>query len=226
MNCENFDRQLDAWLDAELPASRAHELEAHAVECATCGPALRTAREIQRQAFALPAELQPSRDLWPEIAAQLAPRHGMRVSNSNNWLRAIAATIAVVAIFGGGMLADRVLQESDAGGERMQADNLRQDRVLPSVAEARRILPASHVELIEGSGSGLQQAAEQDLLRNLLVINLAIRRVESAVEQEPSNSNLRELLADLYTRENRILVEAERQRVEQQSSIGTTRTGI
>lgn len=226
MNCENFDRQLDAWLDAELPASPARELEAHADECAACGSALRTAREIQRQAFALPAEQQPSRDLWPEIATQLAPRHGTPMSNSNNWLRAVAATIAVVAIFGGGMLADRVLQESDAGSERVWADNGKQDRALPSVAEARRILPASHVELIEGSGSGLQQTAEQNLLRNLLVVNLAIRRVESAVEQEPSNPNLRELLADLYARENRILVEAERQRVEQQSSIGTTRTGI
>lgn len=225
MNCENFDRQLDAWLDTELPASRASELEAHAAGCAACRRVFDTAREMQRGAFALPARRQPSRDLWPEIAAQLAPRQRNGRQRNSNWLRTIAATVAVMAVFGGGMLADRVLQENDRTGERLQVEGSR-DRRLPSVADARRILPASHVELIEGSGSGLQRTAEQDLLRNLLVVNLAIRRVESAVEQEPSNPNLRELLADLYARENRILIEAERQRVEQQSSTGLTRTGI
>lgn len=225
MNCEKFELQLDGYLDAELPPALMNELQAHAGACSNCRRAIEIMRDIQRRAFALPNERRPERDLWPGIAAQLGPRR-TQVPRANNWLRAVAAAVALVAIFAAGMLADQVLQRDVTTGEQLQVENTRNDRVLPSVSEARRILPASHVELIEGSGSGLQQAAEHDMLRNLLVVNLAIRRVEAAVEQEPSNPNLRELLADLYARENRILIEAERLRVEQQSSTGPTRTGI
>jgi hypothetical protein len=97
---------------------------------------------------------------------------------------------------------------------------------LADVREARRLLPASHVELIEGNGglgAGANRLTEQDLLRNLLLVNRAIREIEAAAMEDPNNSNLRELLSGLYIQENRILAQAERLRVAKQAP---TRTGI
>jgi len=223
MNCDAFTGKLDDYLDGELSSAETRALETHAAGCADCERTLNAARNLQRHAFALPAEREPLRDLWPEIAARIEPRRIMNRQQAR-WLRGIAAALAVTVVFAGGMLADRVWRENGSDVARIQVDNQPvRNRSLPSLAEARRVLPVSQVELIEGSGSGLQQAAEQDLLRNLLVVNLAIRRVAGAVELDPTNANLRELLADLYTRENRILIEAERLRVEQSSP---TRTGI
>lgn len=221
MNCEMINQEIDAYVDDGLSPVRARALEAHVASCEACRKLLDATRDLQRRAFALPSQREPAHDLWLRIAARIdAPS---REHGNNNRLRAVAAAVAVVAVFAAGVLVDRVLLQDTSGIQPVQVNNEREAKQLPSVEEARRVLPVSHVELIEGSGSGLQTSTEQDLLRNLLVVNLAIRRVEEGVEQDPTNANLRELLADLYSQENHILVEAERLRVEQSSP---TRTGI
>lgn len=221
MNCEMINQEIDVYVDDELSPADARALEAHVAACGACRKLLDATRDLQRRAFALPSRREPAHDLWPQIAARIDTPSRELVNT--DWLRAVAAAVAVVAVFAAGMLVDRVLLQDPSGIQPLQVDNEGEANHLPSVEEARRVLPVSHVELIEGSGSGAQAATEQDLLRNLLVVNLAIRRVEEGVEQDPANANLRELLADLYSQENRILVEAERLRVEQPSP---TRTGI
>lgn len=221
MNCTLFDQQLDDWLDDELSGAEARALQAHIEQCSECARRLALARTLQQRVFALPSERQPERDLWLAISRRLEPRN--KTFAPHPWWRGLAAAVAVVVVFAAGIVADRAWRE-DPQGVNQQADARQlQRRSLPSVAEARRILPAAHVELIEGAGDGAHLATEQNLLQNLLVVNLAIRRVEAAIEDEPGNANLHDLLGDLYARENRILVEAERLRVEQQSP---TRTGI
>lgn len=217
MNCNDFTNRLDDYLDGELPAAEARAFESHAAACAACERTLALAKRLQRQAFTLPAEREPARDLWPEITARLEPRNTYR---QRPWLRALAASVAVVALFAGGMLADRVLRESTAPSSQL-AD--REVERLPNVAEARRLLPASYVELIEGQGGLHVAGAEQDLLRNLLVVNLAIREVEAAVAADPVNADLRDLLSGLYAEEHRILAQAERLRTARQAP---TRTAI
>lgn len=219
MNCENFTERLDDYLDGEMLPAGERALEAHAAGCAACGRTLAVARNLQRQALALPAEREPSRDLWPGIAGRLEPRNRMGMRRERNWPRALAAGVAVVAVFAGGMLANRVMQDMDSGSTATP----RQVERLPSVADARRILPASHVELIEGeSAGGIATGTEQALLRNLLIVNLAIRETETAIAENPANSRLRELLSGLYAQENRILTEAERLRSTRQSTTRTT----
>lgn len=221
MNCEAFMRELDDWLDGEAAAGTVRELEAHAAGCAACARRLNSARRLQQAAFALPGSIEPGRDLWPGIAERLAPR-GRRTLRP--WWQALAAGFALAVVFAAGMLADRVLHDDDNGVRTVARDEF----ALPSVGEARRLLPAAHVELIEGGGeltpgAGVRGGTGQELLRNLLVVNLAIREVEAAVADDPGNADLRQLLAGLYEQENRILNQAERLRAARQS---TTRTGI
>ncbi|HEX6929604.1 MAG TPA: hypothetical protein VF267_10160 [Gammaproteobacteria bacterium] len=225
MNCDIFMRNLDDFIDGDLAVDDNRAQEMHARECAACAKALATARNLQQQAFALPMERAPTRDLWPEIAARLEPARARR-----RGMRALAAGLAAIAIFAGGMLADRVLRDSRQDTTRIATDGSVNDdyRALPSVDDARRMLPAAQVALIEGDGGllandGLQGATEQTLLRNLLAVNIAIRKIETALDDNPGNRNLRELLADLYAQESRILGQAERLRAQRQTP---TRTGI
>lgn len=226
MNCEKFVQQLDDYLDGELPAAESGALTAHAAACPACHAILEQSRQLQMRVASLPREYRPRRDLWPAIAQRLEPATARSTLTGQPWLRAVAATVALIAVFAGGMLADRVLRESNEGLQPRMARQETGNASLPDAQEARRFLPASHVELIEGGSghnAGIGKGTEQELLQNLLLVNLAIRKVEAAASEDPSNANLRELLSSLYAQEHRILSQAERLRVAGQAP---TRTGI
>lgn len=217
MNCDSFIERLDAWLDGELSAADVGALEAHAMACADCKRELAGARRLQERALALPRAIEPPRELWTGIERRIAT-HGARRSHARTAFGALAAGVLLAAVFFGGMLADRAMQRET----RVPMADASPRTVLPSTDEARRLLPASYVNLIEGAGPGRADGVEQDLLRHLMLVNLAIREVESAAAAQPSNSGLRELLAGLYAQENRILAQAERRHVERTSTPRTT----
>ena len=220
MNCNAFIEELDALVDGELSPAHAEALHEHAAGCVECAGALAATRRLKEMALALPASRQPSRDLWPGIEQRIAPRR----AHATPWFRAVAAGLLVAAVFFSGMLADRVLRDDERPVPRQLAqDTTETARELPSVDDARRLLPATYVALVEGRNTQNSTGTEQALLQNLLLVNLAIRQVEDAAAADPSNPDLRELLAGLYVQENRILSQAERLQVTRQA---TLRTGI
>lgn len=70
MTCAQFDDQLAALMEGELPGEERKAVEAHATTCARCGQLLTELRGIVRDAAALP-ELTPSHDLWDGIEARI-----------------------------------------------------------------------------------------------------------------------------------------------------------
>ncbi|MDX1443384.1 MAG: zf-HC2 domain-containing protein [Gammaproteobacteria bacterium] len=202
MNCEMAQQRLDEWLDGELDAAEAAEVAAHVEACEACAAERDAQQRLMSRLAALPTERQPSRDLWPDIAARLEPR----TRNARRpWMIAIAASFLLAGVFFAGMLADRVTQEQDS----MDTELAAVDRI-PEGSEraaARRLLPRAQVELVSGSSN---RETEDVMLQNLLIVNLAIRQVEQAVEAEPDNPELRQLLTSLYEQENRLLRRAER----------------
>ena len=205
MNCDELNRYLDDWLDGELPSAERARFEAHLDACADCRESVRSVRELLAGAAALRHEQQPPHDLWPAIAAGI--RQPASTSGNRDWLRAIAASIFVVGVFFAGMLADRVMEDAETPEQLATIDRI------PAGAEraaARRILPQAQVELVSGIRNASNAQTEDVLLRNLLIINLAIREMEEAVGNEPDNPQLRDLLASLYEQENRLLRRAER----------------
>jgi anti-sigma factor RsiW len=71
--------RLSEYVDGSLEAGEALALEAHLAECAECAATLAGLRAVTARAAALPPR-EPARDLWPEIAARLAPRSAERPS--------------------------------------------------------------------------------------------------------------------------------------------------
>lgn len=215
---DKLDDYLDAWLDGELPDGERQAFETHVGECAACRKRLAAAEELQARTDSLAAEVQPARDLWPGIAARLEPRSN-KSAGPRRWMQAAAAVAALGLVFVGGMLADRVMQAGDPGDPGAP----RMAEVPPAnvSAQARRQLPAQYVQLV--SDSSVNSQTQDTMLQNLLIVNLAIREVNAALEADPNDPHLRDMLRSLYAQENQIL-----NRVERMASArhGNARTGI
>jgi hypothetical protein len=86
-----FAERLSEHLDGTLPVAGRTALERHLEGCADCRATLHDLRALVAAARALP-ERAPERDLWPALAAQLAP-HSVRARP--RWLLAFAAGVLV-----------------------------------------------------------------------------------------------------------------------------------
>lgn len=67
--------QLDAYVDGTLSPSERQAFEAHLAEDPILQAALDDWQHLHDTATTLPSSIEPSRDLWPDIAARLEPPH-------------------------------------------------------------------------------------------------------------------------------------------------------
>jgi len=120
MSCEEFAANVADFLERDLDEASRASVEAHALDCDTCGALLSDLRRLSVDAANLP-ELSPSRDLWDGIAARIdAPvipigtrsetrgggRFGGRVARDRSVLRAaaLAASLLVAAGLGAAVM--------------------------------------------------------------------------------------------------------------------------
>ena len=71
MNCREALERLDEFMDGELPAALAAELESHLGSCPSCRSEADTLRSLISCAESLPRSMEPPTDLWPGIKARL-----------------------------------------------------------------------------------------------------------------------------------------------------------
>ena len=108
MTCDSVADQLASYLEGELLEPTRLALEAHAASCAECGSLLADLDAIRHEAAALPT-LEPSRDLWTDIAARIdAPvvalddaRRTRAAASRRAWLRPSIAAAALVLVTAG-----------------------------------------------------------------------------------------------------------------------------
>ncbi|MGQ9731451.1 MAG: zf-HC2 domain-containing protein [Candidatus Zipacnadales bacterium] len=95
-DCHRVVKQLPDYQAGALTGVRRERLDAHLAECEACR---RQLKALERTAALLnsTALRKPSRDLWPEIAAQLAPREQRR-EQWYFWLPVRRTGVAVVAV--------------------------------------------------------------------------------------------------------------------------------
>ncbi len=70
IDCRQFDELFSDYLESTLSLPSRAAMDAHVASCARCAALLADVRSIVDRAGSLPV-LQPSRDLWPGVAAQL-----------------------------------------------------------------------------------------------------------------------------------------------------------
>ncbi len=204
------DRLLNEYLDGALSEDERRRVE----ETVSLDPsAARELAELQRLgalARQLPPSLEPSRDLWPDIAGRLQTMPRIQPVRRRPWRTALVAAMLAGA-FIGGVLAAR-MWPGESGGAGFDTAAAPQGGVVfaefqaarSEYAEARTTLLAS-LEMNRESLSPETRAVIDD---NLAVINQAVADIEHALASDPSNRNLMELLVAAYDDEVGLLRQA------------------
>ncbi len=140
---------------------------------------------LDERVGAMKRELTPARDLWPEISSQLAPRDSAAAGSPPAWRPRGWASIGV-AVAAGYLLAIWFPFASIAGrnGAEPLAPQL-QGGLMQSIQQSLDQLPVSTRAVVETDVAGF----ELDWLR-----------IEEALEAEPDNPLLNELLMSAQER--------------------------
>lgn len=217
MRNEHETSRLSDYLDGELGPEHRAAVAAHLEVCSECRDTLDELRAVATAAGALP-ELPPERDLWPGIAARLAPRGGpvdvpegdegvipLAVAGRNRRRVAMtvpqlmAAGVALVLFSAGAMW----LTVTDGGAPGLPGADL------PVAAgAAAAVSPATTVAFADfdraiGDLEQEYEARREDLdpetirivERNLAIIDEAIGEARTALEADPSSQFLSAHLA-------------------------------
>ena len=159
---------------------------------------------------ALPRDMAPPPDLWPAIRAELAPRSARSFQWSARWRLAAAALVVAASSSVLTLLAVR-----ERGGAGDVAIVARPDLALPhSRTAAPPQLPAHLIVAERGYArsmdalwrtlderrDSLAPSTVATVERSLRIADSAIAEARSALEQDPANRVLAELLVSNYER--------------------------
>jgi hypothetical protein len=154
----------------------------------------------------LPRGIEPARDLWPAIEAQLEPRDG-RAGLHRFW----PAAAAVLRVVGSSLVTAVLLSRDEAtvarqlpatDGAVVTAAALRPARAPdPAYVAAREELARSLAVRIER----MQPAARRQLEKNLAEMHRASTEISTALQLSPGDPLLEELLLNAYQDELAVL---------------------
>jgi hypothetical protein len=220
MTTDRFTDRLSEYADGELDAAERAAVDAHLAGCAECRMALDELRAVVARAGALLDQAPPG-DLWPGIAAQIAPADGHpRVSPFRRALSArrfsftlpqLAAAGIALMILSGGLVwmarsgdpradFDPISAQVEAPAEQaplVRPANLADEQYDEAIADLERTLEAG------------RRALDPETIRvieeNLAAIDRAIDQSRRALSDDPANVYLNMHLASTRQRKLALL---------------------
>ena len=205
MTCEQIRDRLDEYVDGDLPEAEFQEVELHLGGCSECRREERALRALIARAEALPEEMQPAQDLWPDIAARLRGPEGMRLvprTGVARWMgpMSLAAAAAVVIALSAALWTRgnvpgiaRVAPQGSVQPIAMGASSV----LLDSERDYARAT-ADLMAAIEAQKETLAPETRAVLDANLKTIDDALAQVRAALVKDPGNSQLAHLLTSTH----------------------------
>lgn len=187
----------------------------HLEMCTSCATFARDVEGLRTAAVTLTREIEPPRDLWPEIASRIeaigpqrepAPRAPARTWRQPVWIALAAAMLMVV----GGILSRWLLPVPVVGPGTVPTTasvTARGTLALasaPSIAEAISEYRRARQALLAAAASGpvsLPASLVDELEHNLTIVDSAIVELEAALTEDPANHQLQNLLLAQYRQE-------------------------
>jgi hypothetical protein len=136
----------------------------------------------------LPQGIEPPRDLWPAIAAQIAGEQ-RRPAAQPRWQWALAAGLAALTI---GVLLGRVSMAPQPDMTASSADIARGALFDAKFVAQRNQLRASVLQKV----AALPPAERDKLLRSVTALRRAVEDIQGALGRDPGNALLQELLVN------------------------------
>jgi hypothetical protein len=205
MNCEEFVRQTEQWMEGKRTA----DAREHAIGCERCRSLVEDLDAIRLFAPQLGATAEPPARLWTSIRSQLEREGLVRepgwAERLGGWVRltarplvtatAGAVALALIAF----TVATRVQppRQVATGPAWLSSDQ-------PELSSIDKQL--DHVE--RGAIRSMRTpnpAVREALQENLMIIDRQIARCEKTLEQAPSDENTRDYLYDAYQQKAELL---------------------
>ncbi|HEX8393858.1 MAG TPA: zf-HC2 domain-containing protein [Longimicrobium sp.] len=209
---------LDDYVGGELPAPDEREVRRHLMQCDDCRAEERALLALLDEAAALPTEIQPTRDLWSEIAPRLQPRDtvalpaevpmiGPRQTRRVPWwMQAAAAVLLTVGTSVATLMVagDRTQAPVAIAPVQRQAPvqaPARTDAALASFRPAEEEYQAAIGDLqklLDTQRSRMSPRTAATLEANLRVIDQAIQESRAALAADPNSRELARMLSASY----------------------------
>ena len=161
--------------------------------------------ELMTMAASLKQDVQPERDLWPDIAA------GIKQPDANGfrWRTMLAQAAAVVLLIGGSSgLTWLAVKDDGTSVSPVSASNVAPLSAVPASFGDRYSLGPDFIDARRDIEGRLQQELERlspetraDVEASLQTIRGAITDINAALSEEPNNPLLQELLLSSYREE-------------------------
>jgi anti-sigma factor RsiW len=207
MTCEDVLSRLDEYVDGDLAEAEFQEIELHLAGCAHCRQQERELRALVAEAAALPREIQPARDLWPEVAARLRGAEGARGVLVRpavpRWMRttSLAAAAAVVIALSAALWTRGPGPVTPAGPRALHVTPVAAGAAPADLLEAEREYAGATADLmaaLDRQKDALTPEARATLDANLKTIDDALAEVRTALRRDPGNAQLTHLLTSTH----------------------------
>ena len=213
MTCHELDERLDEWVDGELPAAAATEVEAHLASCPLCREREQRLRQLLAHAAALPRSLAPQRDLWPVIARRVERERAWswRPAGWSPVVLAAAATVAIglAAVFWSGLAPARVrtveIPAPTPEARLVAAEAGVSDPVLAAAARDYEAAANALLEALQQRRARLQPEDLAAVEANLDVIDRALAEVRQALARSPESPELGRMLVSTHRKKVEVL---------------------
>ncbi|MDQ6886867.1 MAG: zf-HC2 domain-containing protein [Gemmatimonadota bacterium] len=219
-----IDSRLDDFLDGVLPPLERVSIEAHLAQCAQCRAEAEGLRRVIARARSLPPSVQPSRDLWPAIAAEMSrdashfpalPRAETGRLQRSRYARPGLAAAALLLVALSSLVTWRIAREGhqSAGADpsaAMVAGTAATLVELHGIERDYQLATADLAATLETRRASLDPATVALVEADLRVIDQAIREARAALLADPTNEDLPRMLSTAYRHKLELLQQATR----------------
>lgn len=185
MTCSEMFERLDAYHAGTLPRETAEEVERHLLACDACRADYHFQRMLRSEVARLPREIRPSDRVWQGIERSLA--EGAAPAAGSRWWqrRSLLAAAAVLLVAISSAVTALLVRPPGPDGSQpaFQVTEAAYQRAATELAQA-----------LELHREELSPAALAVVEHNLRIIDEAIRETQAALQEDPRNTRVAELL--------------------------------
>ncbi len=208
MTCHDVRERLDDHVDGALAAAESAALALHLAGCAACRGEERSLRALLAGAASLPRERTPERELWPGIAARLGTNLVAFPRRAALWRPATLAAAAAVLVALSSAVTWRIAQprptrvavEREPGAPHVTLVSLTPVADLLEAEKEYARATSELVAAIEARRGSLPPETLVAVEQNLRAIDEALLSLREALQSEPGNDDLTQLLAATHKR--------------------------